>query len=240
MPGETPLEKSPETPSGQSLQKSLTFLRELGEHNSLDWMHDNKTQYLEAKAEFAAFIQETIALLTPHDPAVSGLNAEDLMFRLNRDTRFSKDKSPYRTAFRAHISPAGRKPIPAGYYFSLSPGESFLGGGVFAAQLPTATTMVRDYLVGHPAQFQRIIESPDFASRFTIEGDKLKRVPRGYDPEHPLAEYLKHKSWDIEYHVSDEALTEGGAPFVADTFLAMKPLNDYLNTALTGFQMPQR
>ena len=222
------------------IERSLAFLRELDANNSLEWMHSNKATHLAAKAEFAAFVQELIEGIAPFDPAVAGLRAEDLIFRLNRDTRFSKDKSPYRTAFRAHISPAGRTPIPAGYYLYLSPGESFLGGGVFAAQLPGATAMVRDYLADHVSEFQRIVDAPDFSSRFTIEGDKLKRVPRGYAPEHPLAEYLKHKSWDVEYHVSDETLLKGGVPFVVDTFLAMKPLNDYLNTALDGFEMPKR
>ena len=222
-----------------NVEKTLTFLKDLSANNSLDWMKSHREQYLEAKSEFTALIQDLTRKIAAYDLSVAFLRAEDLIYRLNRDTRFSKDKSPYHTAFRAHISTAGKKPIPAGYYISISPGNSFLGGGLFASQFPQATQMVRDYMTQHVQKFLNMINAPEFTANFVLEGEKLKNVPRGYDKESPLAEYIKHKSWDLEYHVSDQQLLESELSFLAELFQKMKPLNDFLNQALDGFVMPQ-
>lgn len=222
-----------------NVEKTLTFLKDLSANNSLDWMKSHREQYLEAKSEFTALIQDLTRKIAAYDLSVAFLRAEDLIYRLNRDTRFSKDKSPYHTAFRAHISTAGKKTIPAGYYISISPGNSFLGGGLFASQFPQATQMVRDYMTQHVQKFLNMINAPEFTANFVLEGEKLKNVPRGYDKESPLAEYIKHKSWDLEYHVSDQQLLESELSFLAELFQKMKPLNDFLNQALDGFVMPQ-
>lgn len=218
----------------------LKFLADLDANNSLEWMRCHKEQYLDAKNEFIQFIQELIFSISEFDPSIVHLRAEDLIFRLNKDTRFSKDKTPYNASFRAHISSAGKKPIPAGYYICIKPLSSFLGGGVFATQFPQATTMVRDYIIQNAEEFQNLIDNNNFVDNFVIEGDKLKNIPRGYDKEHPLAEYIKHKSWDIEYPISDKQLVESNIEFVVEKFRRMKPLNDFLNHALKDFQMPER
>lgn len=216
----------------------LQFLTDLEENNRVEWMHANKSFYQTACEEFLSLIDQLIEGISVFDPVVSGLDAKDLVFRLNRDTRFSKDKSPYNPAFRAHISTAGRKPIPAGYYLQISPKRSFLGGGLFATQFPTATTMIRDFIAAHPDQWNEVVTSEPFASTFTVEGDRLKRPPRGYDPNHPLIEILKHKSWDIEYDLTGQDITEEAAPKMAQMFRLMKPLNDLLNKATVGFTYP--
>lgn len=220
----------------------LEFLTRLQEHNSLEWMQDNKKFYQEAKGEFESLIGEMILRISEFDDSVSWLSPKDLVFRLNRDTRFSKDKSPYNPSFRAHISSAGRLPIPAGYFICIKPGASILGGGVFATQFPDATSMVRDYLTGHGEAFMDIINHPDFHENFQVLGKKLKNVPRGYDKNHPLAEFLKHKSWDLEYAISDAQFSDvdGFLNLSVDIFGKMKPFNDYLNQALVSFTMPQR
>lgn len=99
--------------------------------------------------------------------------------------------------------------------------------------------MVRDYIIQHVQEFQSILHAPEFTANFVLEGEKLKNVPRGYDKESPLAEYIKHKSWDLEYHVSDQQLLESELSILAELFQKMKPLNDFLNQALDGFVMPQ-
>lgn len=218
----------------------LKFLADLEANNSLEWMKCHKNQYLEAKNEFLTFIQDLIFSISEFDPSVAYLRAEDLIYRLNKDTRFSKDKTPYNASFRAHISSAGKKPIPAGYYICIKSSSSFLGGGVFATQFSQATTMVRNHIIQNAEEFQKIISNSNFVDNFIIEGDKLKNVPRGYDKEHPLAEFIKHKSWDIEYHISDEQLVKSDMKFIVEKFELMKPLNDFLNKALQDFVMPQR
>lgn len=222
------------------IKKTLEFLTALEANNSLEWMKQHKGQYLEAKKEFINFIQDIIYSISEFEPSVAYLRAEDLIYRLNKDTRFSKDKTPYNPSFRAHISSAGKKPIPAGYYICIEPNSSFLGGGVFASKLPQATTLIRDYIIQHSEEFEAIINHKDFITNFVVEGDKLKNIPRGYDKEHPLAEYIKHKSWDIEYHVSDQQLLEEDINFISAKFQMMKPFNTYLNKALVDFKMPVR
>ena len=121
-------------------------------------------------------------------------------------------------------------------------GQSFLGGGLFADMFRDATRMIRDYLTEHGDEFEKIIHAQEFQKYFTVQGSSLKKVPAGYDKEHPQAEWLKFKSWYLEYPVTDEALADTEA-FVTEAvklFKIMKPFNDYLNKALDGFQMPAR
>lgn len=102
--------------------------------------------------------------------------------------------------------------------------------------------MVRDYISEHGGEWEEIITAPSFQERFTVGGSALKNVPAGYEKEHPQAEYLKYKSWYLEYPINDDALRDAEL-FVAkaaELFQIMKPFNDYLNKALAGFQMPSR
>ena len=219
----------------------LAFLEELRQNNSLDWMHANKARYQQAKEGFEDFLQQLIFRIARFDASVAQLQPRELVFRLNRDTRFAKDKSPYNPAFRAHISPGGRTPFPAGYYLCIKPGASFLGGGVFATQFPEATRLVRDHIAAHPEGLEAILHSEAFREHFEVSGEKLKNVPAGYDKAHPLAEYLKHKSWDIEVPLSDgQFLAPDVLEHCAETFRMMKPLNDYLNEAVGDFELPKR
>ena len=177
------------------------------------------------------------------DSSILHNNPKDLTFKLVRDTRFSRDKSPYNPAFRAHISSKGKLPVPVGYYIMIKPdNQSFLGGGLFADMFKDATTMIRDYIAQNGEEWEKIIHKPEFEKYFTVEGTALKNVPAGYEKEHPQAEYLKFKSWYLEYPLKDKELNEAEA-FLAkatEIFRIMKPFNDYLNKALAGFQMPTR
>lgn len=125
----------------------------------------------------------------------------------------------------------------------IKPGDqSFLGGGLFADMFKDATTMVRDYIAGNGEEWEAILQDPEFQKYFRVQGTALKRVPSGYEKEHPQAEYLKFKSWYLEYPIKDEEWNHGDAfpAKAAEIFRIMKPFNDYLNKALTGFQMPAR
>lgn len=220
----------------------MDFLRELEQNNNRLWMQEHKAYQKEAAAQFERLVQDIINGLAPFDPTIAQLNARDLMFRQTRDTRFGHDKSPYTPSFRAHISSAGRAPVPVGYYIHISPGKSFLGGGLFAAMFRDATEMIRDHILKHGPEFESIVNAPQFREHFTLSGEKLKNVPRGYDPEFPQSEYLKHKSWFIEQPVADSRLEDLGefTSFTVESFLCMRPFNGYINSALTGFTMPER
>ena len=221
----------------------LNYLTALGANNNREWYHAHKAEYKSANMEFEALIGALIERIGEFDAGVLRHEPKSLTFKLVRDTRFSHDKSPYNPAFRAHISSMGKLPIPVGYYLMIKPGgQSFLGGGLFADMFKDATRMVRDYISEHGGEWEEIITAPSFQERFTVGGSALKNVPAGYEKEHPQAEYLKYKSWYLEYPIQDEELTDGDLFLAkaADIFRLMKPFNDYLNNALTGFKMPTR
>lgn len=121
-------------------------------------------------------------------------------------------------------------------------GQSFLGGGLFADMFKDATRMVRDHISEHDGEWEGIITAPAFQELFTVNGTALKNVPAGYEKDHPQAEYLRYKNWYLEYPVQDNELSDGDRFLskAADVFRRMKPFNDYLNKALTGFKMPER
>lgn len=221
----------------------LKYLTDLSEHNNREWYHAHKAENKEANAQFEELIQTLILRIGEFDTSILHNQPKELTFKLVRDTRFSHDKSPYNPSFRAHIASKGKLPVPVGYYLMIKPGgRSFLGGGLFADMFKDATAMIRDYITEHGEEFEEIIHAPEFQKYFRVQGTSLKNVPAGYDKEHPQAEYLKFKSWYLEYSVADEVIADA-EQFVeeaAKLFRIMKPFNDYLNKALEGFQMPTR
>ncbi len=224
-------------------QLIIDYLSSLSANNNREWYHANKETYKKANAEFESFLQALILEIGKCDSSVLHNSPKDLTFRMVRDTRFSHDKSPYNPAFRAHIASKGKLPVPVGYYLMIKPGnQSFLGGGLFADMFKDATRMVRDSIAQNGMEWERIIRRPDFEKHFTVKGTALKNVPAGYEKEHPQAEYLKFKSWYLEYPLKDEEV-ENAELFLAkaaELFRIMKPFNDYLNKALAGFRMPER
>lgn len=221
----------------------LNYLSQLSKNNNREWYHEHKKENKAANEQFEQLVQELIYGIGTFDKSVLNNIPKELTFKLVRDTRFSHDKSPYNASFRAHISSMGKLPIPVGYYIMIKPnGGTFLGGGLFADMFKNATTMVRDYIAAHPNEWNDIITDNQFKKYFTVKGTALKNVPAEYDKEHPQAEYLKYKSWYLEYFMSDEEVLDSEA-FLQKTveiFKAMKPFNDFLNKALKGFEMPTR
>lgn len=224
-------------------QLIIDYLSALDMNNNREWYHANKDAYKKANAEFLGLLQALILEIGKFDNSIIHNDPKDLTFKIVRDTRFSKDKSPYNPAFRAHISSKGKLPVPVGYYLMIKPDDrSFLGGGLFADMFKDATAMIRDYIVQNGEEWEKIIHEPEFENYFSVQGTALKNVPAGYDKEHPQAEYLKFKSWYLEYPLKDEELinAETFSAKAAEIFRIMKPFNDYLNKALEGFQMPKR
>ena len=221
----------------------LSYLAKLAANNERSWYADHKAERQKATAAFEDFVGKLMIGIGGFDSSVLGFDPKELTFKQVRDTRFSKDKSPYNPSFRAHISSRGKLPIPVGYYVMIKPnGGTFLGGGLFADMFSNATAMVRDHIVAHADEWQSIISDAEFKKYFTVKGAALKNVPAGYDKEHPQAEYLKYKSWYAEYFITDEEVCDdaGFLKKSVDIFRAMKPFNDYLNRALQDFQMPAR
>lgn len=221
----------------------MQFLKELEQHNNKEWFHSHKKEYEQAKTCFCELLERILIEVGKTDPSVDELEARRLLGRINRDTRFGADKSPYHTSFRAHISPCASAPIPCAYFINVQPCDNtIVGGGLFAHMFKDATSMIRQAIVDHPQEFIYIVENEIFKKHFTLLGLKLKKVPNGYDADSAISEYLKHKSWFIECHIEDKDLVDDDV-FVhkaVELCAAMKPFNDFLNVALTDFKMPAR
>lgn len=215
---------------------TLQFLRELARNNQREWFQENKSPYETARAEVARFTEQLITEISRFDPRIARLDAARSLFRIYRDTRFSADKTPYKTNFGARLG-MGKGKNSAGYYLHIEPGKSFLAGGLFQ---PDAATLkkVRYAVQDHPQEFMDLITAEPFRQHFrglSVE-DKLVRVPTGFDKESSVAEYLKLKSFIVRHPVSDEMLlTTGAASDFAAIYQLIKPLNDFLGSALRRY-----
>jgi uncharacterized protein (TIGR02453 family) len=217
----------------ETIKKStLDFLTSIKCNNNRDWFVANRPMYLEAKENFESFVQEIINNLIVIEPIMKGLEVNSCVYRLNRDIRFSKDKSPYKSHMGAFIVRGGKKNGDkfAGYYFHIEPGKSILAGGAYMPPSPWLSA-IREKISEEPDKLIKIINSKDFIKYFgKIDGEKLKKAPKDYPSDHPHIELLKFKSYLVVNEVSDKmVLSNEFFDLVLDVFKAMKPLNDYLN-----------
>lgn len=215
---------------------SITFLENLKLNNNKPWFDAHRKEYEAAKNDFASFIQNLIDLFGKKEPDISYLKAKECLFRINRDVRFSKDKSPYKTNMGAYINAQGKKSMTAGYYFHFEPGNSFVGGGMWQP-MPQELNKVRQEIDYNLADFKKSISSKKFKEIYgglsTEEGHVLSRVPKGYEADNPAAAYLKHKSFVAMAAISDKDLTNKSLITTANkAFEALKPLVDFLNEGI--------
>lgn len=214
-------------------KNTVKFLKDLAKNNNRDWFMENKPRYEKAREEFVAFIEELMAGISKYDPGVGELNAKKAVFRIYRDTRFSKDKTPYKTNFGAHLVANAAKPHDrAGYYIHVEPGKAILAGGAYMPPGPWIKA-IRDEIAFDPKAFKKIINHKDFKHYFgELEGEQLKTAPKGFPKDHPEIELLRYKSFLAVHNLKDKDLTEPGfVKHAAKVFKALKPFDDFLNKA---------
>ena len=215
---------------------TIKFLKDLKKNNNKPWFDANRKQYETAKEDFEGFVQKIIDKHTKKDASLKELKAKNCLFRINRDVRFSKDKSPYKTNFGAHINSGGKKSILAGYYFHLEPGDSFVGGGIWMP-MPPELKKIRQEIDYNFKEFKKIIDSKKFKS---VYGDlsrsseySLVNVPQGFEKDNPAAEDLKLKSYVGMKKIKEADLTSKELEKqVAEAFEALQPLVEFINRAL--------
>ena len=216
------------------IQKStLNFLKTLKKNNNRDWFNRNKSHYEDSKYNFEIYLDALIQKISKFDTSLTGLQSKDCMFRIYRDIRFSKNKSPYKANFGAVIAKSGRKSSLAGYYFHLEPGnKSILAGGLYVPEQEVLTA-VRTAIMKNYKGFRKIIKSRKFREYFgDIWGEKLKTAPKGFSKNHPSSEYLKYKSYIVVHQLTDQqVLSSSLIDYSANIFKAMKPFNDFLNNS---------
>jgi len=221
------------------LQNStIKFLKDLSKNNNKPWFDANRKQYENAKTDFAGFIQNIIDKHGKKDESVAHLKAKDCLFRINRDVRFSKDKSPYKNNMGAYINKGGKKSLFGGYYFHCQPGQSFVGGGLWMP-MPSELGKVRQEIDYNFDAFKKITGSKKFKSVYDgLSRDAeyvLTRVPKGYESDNPAAEYLKLKSFVTMIPVKDAELNSKDlSKKVLTAFEALQPLLEFVNQSIEG------
>jgi len=216
-------------------KNTFHFLKDLKENNNRDWFLENKPRFEEAKKEFEVFIDALIVEVSKFDGSIGHHTAKECIFRIYRDVRFSKDKSPYKTHFGAHITSAAKKSeihSRAGYYIHIGPGESMLAGGAYLPQGDWLKA-IRQEISYNADDLKKILNEEKFKTYFNeMEGEKLKRAPKGYEPDHPEIELLKYKSFLATNKVSDkEVISNDFLKHGANVFKALHPFDQFLNQA---------
>jgi len=211
----------------------ITFLENLVTNNNREWFEKHKSSYEIARANFLTLISALHKEISVFDEGVRMLNPKDCVFRIYRDMRFSKDRSPYKTNFGAYMNLYGKKVNNAGYYFHLEPGNCFLCGGVYLPPAPVLK-LVRSEIYYNFDEFKKIINNKKFRELFgDVSGDRLEKVPAGYPRDFEGAVYLKMKDFLALHQYDPLQLDEKELlPYVVNVFKAMKPLNDFLNRAI--------
>ncbi|MBI5029600.1 MAG: DUF2461 domain-containing protein [Chloroflexi bacterium] len=213
------------------LKPTLTFLAQLESHNNKAWFDAHRSEYLRAKTNFENFVDCFIADFRPIEN-FGDLAAASCTFRINRDIRFSKDKSPYKTNMGAHIMRGGRKSGLLGYYINLAPhDESFLAGGMHMPESEPLNKF-RQAIDRDAKKFEKIVGRKEFVQAFgKIEGEKLKTAPQGFARDHPAIEWLKLKEVVAMHRLTDkQVLSADFLPNTIQTFKALKPFIDHLNS----------
>lgn len=210
--------------------ETLTFLKDLTVNNNREWFNENKAVYTAAQENVIAFLEGLIKEMSGFDEELGKIDGKKSLFRIYRDTRFSKDKSPYKTNFGASLG-MGKGSQKGGYYLHMEPGKSFLAGGIY---MPESSVLkeVRKEISLYGDDFLKIINQKDFKKHFPEldQADKLKKVPQGFEKEDPMGEYLKLKNFIVIYYLKDEEILDKNAiKNMTKIFKLMKPFNDFLN-----------
>jgi uncharacterized protein (TIGR02453 family) len=215
----------------------VSFLAQLKQHNNKSWFDAHRADYQRLLAQFTDLTQDVIFGIAQFDSRLhTDIKPEDALFRINRDVRFSKDKSPYKTQFSAGISTHGRRGQMPVYYFHINEaGDLFAAGGLYVPS-PDKLALIRKYLVSRPKEFDALQKNKAFWNKFgAIEGEQLKRIPKGFEEDALHAEYLRLKSWTVSRTLT---ITQGMTvdddvlPFILSTFQAMHPLILWLRAAV--------
>ena len=218
------------------LQSStIRFLKDLQNNNNKPWFDEHRKIYEAAKADLQTMVAQLIPAIAAFDEPVGNLQVKDCTFRINRDVRFSKNKSPYKNNMAAYFSRGGKKASVAGYYFHCEPGKSYAAGG-FYSPLPAELTKIRQEIDYNFDEFKKIIAGKVFKKYFKdgVDGiESLVRPPKGYDENNPAIHYLKMKHFIVSKPFTDAELQNKTlVKEVAKVFETIKPMIDFLNLAV--------
>lgn len=216
------------------LKNTIQFLKELKGNNHKEWFDENRKRYEGCRKAFAKITQDIIDGIAKYDPELSAVEAKSCMFRINRDIRFSKDKTPYKTNFGALMGAQGKKTEGTGYYIHIAPEYNFIGGGIYK---PSADKLaaIRQEIDYNPEPLEKLIKSKDFRETFgEIRGETLKTAPKGYPTDHANIELLRLKSFYVLKEYDDQDVC--AEDFIKEALEIYKKafgFNQYLKEAIS-------
>lgn len=211
------------------MKELFRFLKELEENNNREWFNANKDRYLSAKATYEKFVGDIIAGLATFDPEITGIQVKDTVFRIYRDVRFSSDKRPYKTHMGAFIARGGKMSARGGYYVHIEPGHSLFAGGIWCPDASLLKVLRQD-IFANADEFTALLNNKEFARYFTMDGEKLKKVPAPFPKDEPGSEYVRYKSFTPVNMVPDDFYFSGDPVKKSlDRLKLLLPLNKFLN-----------
>ncbi|MEO6882820.1 MAG: DUF2461 domain-containing protein [Bacteroidia bacterium] len=219
-------------------KETLEFLKKLKNNNNKPWFDAHRKEYEIAKEDMRKSVEKIIFSIVQFDKSISGQEAKKCMFRINRDVRFSKNKSPYKNNFGASISEGGKKSFSPVYYLHIQPGNSFVAGGMYMPQ-PPQLNAVRQEIDYNTKEFLALLKDKNFKKYFSglSDEDKLKNPPRGYTADNPVIEILKNKNFIVLHKLTDEKiLAKNFIQATTEICKSISPLHQFLKRAIDGIE----
>lgn len=219
-------------------KETLQFLEDLKANNNRDWFLDNKKRYEALKKDYHQLVSVFLDAMKPLDPSLEMLEVKNCTFRINRDIRFSKDKSPYKSHLGVWLSSGMKGQNRSGYYVHIEKGASFIAGGLYSPEADDLKKVRKEIAYFHE-DLEEILAEKNFKKEFVTldrtETNSLKNPPRGYEKDHPAIEFLKLKSFEATHKFDiSAALQKDFVATMSKKLIVLKPLNDFINRALTS------
>jgi uncharacterized protein (TIGR02453 family) len=217
--------------------ETLQFLEDLKSNNNRDWFLENKKRYDLFKKDYQQLVANFLKEMKPLDGALENLEVKNCTFRINRDIRFSKDKTPYKTHLSIWMSAGQNGLNRPGYYIHIDKNECFIGGGMYSPEAPDLKK-IRKEIAFFYEDLESILNEKNFKKEFggfnKNETNMLKNAPKDFEKDHPAIEYLKLKSFAaIEKFDISEATKKDFVAKMTKKLILLKPLNEFINRALT-------
>jgi len=217
-------------------KEALKFLNDLIANNNTEWMHANKKRYENYKKDYHNFIGSILTEMKKFDKSLESLEVKNCTFRINRDIRFSKDKSPYKTNMGVWMSQDRTQKNAPGYYIHYEPGNCFVAGGVWCPET-NELKKIRKEIEFFYDDLEGIVSNKNFKKEFgqldRSENNVLKKAPKDFEANHPAIEFLKLKSFTTSVKINESVFTEADfSKKIAAKLILLKPLNDFLKRGL--------
>lgn len=213
------------------MNELYSFLRDLKRNNNREWFNANKDRYIKAKTTAESFTQQLINAISAIEPEAAHLTPADCTYRIYRDTRFSPDKTPYKTHIGIFICPGGnKKSCRCGYYIHLEPGSSFIGGGCWCPPAPLLKE-IRQSIYDNIDEYLEIVNNPEFKECYKEVGSNpLKTAPKGFPKDWEYIDLLKPRDYTVMAAVPDSLMKSPDAVNSIMSYVeAQQPFNDFIN-----------